>query len=238
MVTCRAVIIGSADWSARIERVLGQHGISTIRYTGQSGYVARLAVDHPALIVIDGDQPNTAFWITTPRVSSATRRIPVIVLSASSQISAAALATGASLVLPEESLAVRLPQIVAEYAHLPSESERGLLPGQCDQPTPLRVVEAIRQFNAGEYYQQHNLLEALWMEESGPVRALYQGILQVGIAYFQVTRANRKGALKMLLRARQWLDELPDACQGVDVAQLRADAAEVQAALERCQTII
>jgi predicted metal-dependent hydrolase len=47
-----------------------------------------------------------------------------------------------------------------------------------------------------------------------------------------VTRKNRRGAHKMLLRARQWLAMLPDVCQGVDVAKLRRDAFKVQAVLE------
>jgi hypothetical protein len=35
------------------------------------------------------------------------------------------------------------------------------------------------------------------------------------------------------LRSIQWLALLPDTCQGIDVAQLRADAARVRAELER-----
>jgi len=63
------------------------------------------------------------------------------------------------------------------------------------------------------------------------VRDLYQAILQVGVAYYQITRGNHRGALKMLLRSLQWLAPLPDVCRGVDVAGLRADAARVRAAL-------
>ena len=64
------------------------------------------------------------------------------------------------------------------------------------------------------------------------MRDLYRAILQVGVAYYQVTRGNRRGALKMLLRAVQWLNVLPAICQGVDVARLRDDAARVRVALE------
>lgn len=102
---------------------------------------------------------------------------------------------------------------------------------QCDEPLPERAVEAIRLFNAGEYYRQHDLLEELWREEPRRVRDLYQGVLQVGVAYYQITRGNRRGAIKMLRRAGRWLADLPDVCQGVDVAQLRADAGRALAAL-------
>lgn len=104
-------------------------------------------------------------------------------------------------------------------------------PDPCAEPLPARALEAIRLFNAGEYYRQHDLLEALWREEPRPIRNLYQGILQVGVAYYQALQGNRRGALKMLRRSARWLDGLPAVCQGVDVAALRADVARVQAAL-------
>lgn len=101
----------------------------------------------------------------------------------------------------------------------------------CSEPLPPNALDAIRLFNAGEYYKQHDLLEALWRAEPRPIRRLYQGILEIGVAYYQITRGNRRGALKMLRRGLRWLDQFPNACQSVDVARLRADARAVQAAL-------
>jgi predicted metal-dependent hydrolase len=103
----------------------------------------------------------------------------------------------------------------------------------CSETLPAPAREAIALFNAGEFYRQHDLLEALWRSEPRPVRALYQGILQVGVGYYQVTRGNAQGAAKMLVRAARQLAPLPDVCQGVDVARLRADAARVLAELRR-----
>jgi len=73
----------------------------------------------------------------------------------------------------------------------------------------------------------------LWRAEPRAVRDLYQGVLQIGVGYYQITRGNRRGALKMLARGQRWLAGVPDACQGVDVAQLRADADAVRAELMR-----
>ncbi|HVU11747.1 MAG TPA: DUF309 domain-containing protein, partial [Phototrophicaceae bacterium] len=126
-----------------------------------------------------------------------------------------------------------LPMILNELARVPSAEELAELDRQCDEPLPPGAVEAVQKFNAGAYHEQHDEFEALWMREPGPVRQLYQGVLQVGIAYYQITRNNPRGALKMLLRSIQWLAPLPDVCQGINVAQLRADAAAVRAELER-----
>jgi predicted metal-dependent hydrolase len=113
---------------------------------------------------------------------------------------------------------------VADYARVPDPALLDELDCQCDEPLPPRGVEGVAKFNAGEYYRQHDLFEAQWVETQGPVRDLYRAILQVGVAYYQIERGNYRGALKMLLRSVQWLAILPDVCQGVDVQQLRADS--------------
>ena len=51
--------------------------------------------------------------------------------------------------------------------------------------------------------------------------------------YFSGFEADREsGAVKMLRRSVQWFALLPDVCQGIDVHQLREDAARVRAALD------
>ena len=103
---------------------------------------------------------------------------------------------------------------------------------ECEESLPPLALEAIALFNTGEYHQQHDLFEELWRQTRGPVRDLYQGTLQLGLAYYQITRGNYRGALKMLRRSNRWLAHLPDACQGIDVKQLREDLFRVRAELE------
>ena len=70
----------------------------------------------------------------------------------------------------------------------PDDAWRAALARDCDCELPEPARAAIAKFNDGEYYEQHDLLEALWMETESPVRQLYQAILQVGIAYYQLER--------------------------------------------------
>ena len=58
------------------------------------------------------------------------------------------------------------------------------------------------------------------------MRDLYQGILQVGVAFLQMERGNRRGALKMFRRGLPKLRDVAGFCQGIDVAALR-EAAEL-----------
>ncbi len=227
------VITGSPAWAVRISAVLRENDADPRQYVERTGYVARLADDRAALILVDGADDHWRFWTTTPKTSPATRRVPVVVITDDAAQRDIALRSGANVVLAPEELIDELPLLLTELARIPAPEMLAELDRQCDQPLPPEALAAIHKFNSGEYYKQHDLFEALWMQEAGPVRDLYRAVLQVGIAYFQITRGNGRGALKMLLRSVQWLALLPDVCQGIDIAQLRADAAQVRAELER-----
>jgi uncharacterized protein len=83
---------------------------------------------------------------------------------------------------------------------------------------------AIEQFNRGDYFEQHETLERMWRAEPGPVRGLYQGILQVGVGLYHLERGNYDGALHLLERGIARLAAYAPASNGIDVAQLVADA--------------
>lgn len=226
-------VAGAFDWMNEIVGILRDHDAAPVRYDDRAGYVARLADDGAALILVDGGDTDWRFWTTTPKISPATRRVPVVLVSDDAYQRDEALLGGANMVIPSDGLVDALPSLLSDLARVPDPARMAELDRQCGEPLPPEAVEAIRRFNAGEYYKQHDLFEALWMREPGPVRELYRGVLQVGIAYYQITRGNGRGALKMLLRSVQWLAPLPEVCQEIDVAQLRVDSARVRAELER-----
>jgi hypothetical protein len=96
---------------------------------------------------------------------------------------------------------------------------------------PRLLVDGIAQFNRGEYYEQHETLETLWRAEPGPVRRLYQGILQIGVAFHHVQRGNHHGATVMLERGLRNVRPFAPACQGVDVEQFITEAERAQEAI-------
>lgn len=104
------------------------------------------------------------------------------------------------------------------------------MPAACLGELHPMALEGIRLFNEGHYWHAHEALEAAWKEERGPARHLYKGILQVGVMYLQIERANYLGMAKMYERCKKWLRPWPAVCRGVNVDQLRADAAAAMAA--------
>lgn len=103
----------------------------------------------------------------------------------------------------------------------------------CHEPPPIELLEGVAQFNRGEYFEQHETLELLWRAERRDVRRLYQGILQIGVAFHHLRRLNHHGTVYMLTRGPGYLAPFAPACQSVDVARLLADAGAALAEVRR-----
>jgi predicted metal-dependent hydrolase len=96
--------------------------------------------------------------------------------------------------------------------------------GGCHEPPPALLIKGIGEFNEARYWECHEMLEELWRAEPRPVRDLYQGILQIGVGFHHLRKGNYSGAVKVLNRGLTRLQDLPEVCQGVQVAEL-TDAA-------------
>jgi predicted metal-dependent hydrolase len=103
----------------------------------------------------------------------------------------------------------------------------------CDESPPPALLAGIAQFNRGEFFEQHETLELLWRAERRDVRYLYQGILQIGVAFHHLRRLNHHGTVYMLTRGARYLAPFAPRCQGVDVAALLRDASAARRAVEQ-----
>jgi len=103
----------------------------------------------------------------------------------------------------------------------------------CDEAPPPLLVEGIAQFNRGQYFEQHETLETLWRAEPREVRKLYQGILQIGVAFHHLRKCNHHGTVYMLTRGSRYLAPFAPRCQRVDVDALLAAAAAALREVER-----
>lgn len=107
-------------------------------------------------------------------------------------------------------------------------------PGAADCSGPLhpRAIDGLELFNSQHFFEAHEALEAAWRDESGPVRDLYRGILQVAVVYLHITRGNYPGAIKVYRRCQKWLRLRPEVCRGVPVGQLRRNLDTVMQAVQ------
>jgi predicted metal-dependent hydrolase len=198
-----------------------------------AAFLRRVVELRPALLLVDTDSREIpwARWIQTLKTSAATRRIPILAFGPHVQGGqlAAAEKAGADQALPRGELLGRLPALIQEWAR--AVDAQGLRQACLGEPSQLGA-RGIELLNAGEYFEAHEALEHAWMEAGELEGYLYRALLQVAVAYLQVQRGNYRGAVKMMLRLKQWLEPLPGACRGVDLGKLKAQVQEFWAALE------
>jgi len=64
---------------------------------------------------------------------------------------------------------------------------------------PPDFFKGIAEFNARQFFECHETLEKIWLEEPGEIRRLYQGILQIGVGFYHCCiRQNYWGAVTLL----------------------------------------
>ncbi len=103
----------------------------------------------------------------------------------------------------------------------------------CSDELHPQAVVGLKLFNEGQYFACHEALELAWREDTGPIRDLYRGILQVAVAYLHIQRGNYLGAIKMFKRCRPWLEPFPNICRGINVEKLKRDYQAVQVTIIR-----
>ncbi len=97
----------------------------------------------------------------------------------------------------------------------------------CNEDPPTLLLMGVAQFNRGEFFQQHETLEELWNNEARDVRRLYQGILQIGVAMYHITKNNHHGAVYMATKGSNYLRPFVPSCQTVDVSNLLEQATRI-----------
>ena len=93
----------------------------------------------------------------------------------------------------------------------------------CQEMPPPGLGDGVAEFNRHLFFECHETLEALWVAEPRPIRELYQGILQVGVAFYHLKALRYRPAVTLLERGMGYLWPFAPQCMGIDVAGLLAD---------------
>lgn len=85
---------------------------------------------------------------------------------------------------------------------------------------PDQYRQFMHKFNAGQYYECHDLLEEIWLENRSD--KFLQGLLQLAVALYHYECGNLKGARWMFGNARKYLSRYLPAHGGLELAPLIA----------------
>ncbi|HEU0165374.1 MAG TPA: DUF309 domain-containing protein [Thermomicrobiales bacterium] len=89
---------------------------------------------------------------------------------------------------------------------------------------PAGILHGIELFNARQFYEQHEAIEHEWHAERGPIRRLYQGILQIGVGFHHALNGNQPGAVRLLTDGITKTSEFAPHALGIETGQLIEEA--------------
>ena len=99
-----------------------------------------------------------------------------------------------------------------------------------DEP-PAGVRTGIDLFNEGRFYEAHEAIEHEWHAERGPIRRLYQGILQIGVGFHHALNGNHRGAILLLTDGIDKTAAFTPRCLGLETGALVSQARDCLARL-------
>ncbi len=82
---------------------------------------------------------------------------------------------------------------------------------------PGEYLEGIRHFNAGRYFEAHEIWEDIWVRSSDDKRLFYQMLIQAAVALHHYEKNNRVGARGLYSRVVEKLDRLPSVFMSLEV---------------------
>ena len=107
-------------------------------------------------------------------------------------------------------------------ALLRASADQSLSPTKTEQAfsIPTELVEAVSLFNRRYYWETHEVLEHVWMDESGPRKLFLQGLIQAAAALYHVLGANPKGCIKLAHDAAEKLSKFAPTQEGIPLIGL------------------
>jgi hypothetical protein len=99
-------------------------------------------------------------------------------------------------------------------------------------PVSEAVRDAVALWNAGLFFEVHEVLEAVWKTAAGPLRQGLQGVIQVAVAYHHLAHDNPRGARTLMRDGRARLADVDgELLAPLDARALLADTDAWEAAL-------
>lgn len=98
-----------------------------------------------------------------------------------------------------------------------------------------RLQKGIDEFNQRLFFECHETLEEIWLEEHGDDRRFYQGVIQIAAGYFKWQQGVPAGAVKLWRMGLEKIEPYGPVYLGVDLASLAEIVKEHLRELESAQ---
>ena len=85
-----------------------------------------------------------------------------------------------------------------------------------------RLQKGIDEFNQQLFFECHETLEEIWLEEHGEDRKFYQGIIQIAAGYYKLQQGVPAGAIKLWRMGLEKIEPYSPVYLGVELASFSA----------------
>lgn len=222
-------IVPNLMFATRIEDAARAAGAAVLSPIDRAAFLAALRAG-ARLVIVDAsaDQAPWLEWVSAAKDDPLTEAVPILAFGSHKDVALRnrALGAGVDRYMARSNFSEGLTEFVAAAVREATDDP-------CRESLPEGVRRGIEEFNAGQFFEQHETLELVWRAELRPIRDLYRGVLQIGVSCLQVERGNAVGAIKMIDRAVKWLQPFRPACQGIEVDRLLEDAARLREEIAR-----
>jgi len=82
------------------------------------------------------------------------------------------------------------------------------------------VIEGIRLFNSGRFFEAHEALETLWLQVQGDEKLFLHGVIQVAAAFHHYQRQNFQGFSSLLQKGSAKLTRFSGTYYGLNIQDL------------------
>jgi hypothetical protein len=222
------LIVDDLMFLPKLENGLTHLGYRPVAATNESD-LTRALFQSPVLVIVDLFSKGFD-WVALIELIKKSKAGPVPVLGFGPHVDLSlrekALVAGCDAVVGRGAIAGQLPHLVEKHKWV-------LKKDRCQDDPPDLLRQGIDLFNVGEYFECHEVIEEAWMAEQAPVRIMYQGILQIGVACYHIQNKNWRGAMKLLERGLPKVRRFAPVCMGIDLQQLMADSQAIRQELLR-----
>jgi hypothetical protein len=98
--------------------------------------------------------------------------------------------------------------------------------------------QAVEEFNAGDYWRAHELLERIWLDTPYPARLFYYALIKLAVGLLHLQRHNAVGAWRQLVVAAEFLEPFTPVFLSVATDDLRDVALDRWRRLEAAGSVM
>ena len=109
--------------------------------------------------------------------------------------------------------------LICEGTRAAAREERVLDSSESD-PLTLQYQDGIRLFNQHSFYECHDTIEEVWLQESSDRQPFLQGLIQAAVSFHHDQHGKWGAARAMLQRSLDKLEHYPTDYGGIDLANL------------------